>query len=76
MRGQCEREALWNAMTGYAEEWPCGLNRRTRRTVQYYLASHGQWTTYFLCASCQEDIREQVEALNPTDRDYFRGLFA
>lgn len=75
MRGQCEREALWNEMTGFSEEWPCGGHRRTRRTVQYYLAPHGQWVTYFLCASCQEDIREQVEALKPADRDYFRGLF-
>ena len=75
MRGQCEREALWNEMTGFSEEWPCGDHRRTRRTVQYYLASQGQWITYVLCASCQADIREQVEALNPTDRDYFRGMF-
>ncbi len=75
MRGQCEREALWNEMTGYAEEWPCSLNQRTRRTVKYYSASEQRWIEYFLCASCQDSIREQVESLNPSDRANFRGLF-
>ncbi len=76
MRGQCERAALYCAMTGGAEcDWRCDFNQRTRRTVQYYSADQQRWIDYFLCECCQESIQEQVETYNPTDRDNFRGLF-